>query len=196
MQAYTNLLDKIKDVLDYEIVLSKIMVKTLAALTFIALITLGAYVKVPLPFTPIPITLQTFFVILSAVCLGAKWGTLSQLGYLFLGYLGLPIFTNASSGFFVFMGPTGGYLIGFVISVYVIGRLIRIKDNFKWSFFVLFIGALIILFSGTLWLKIIIGLDFKKSFLIGFIPFLPGDILKVISASYFYSAFKYKFKGF
>lgn len=196
MNSNINVLRRAKNILDYEIVLSKTVTMILAASTFIILTALGAYVRIPLPFTPVPVTLQTLFVMLSAVCLGASLAGVSQLGYLLLGFLGLPLFAGASSGLSVFMGPTGGYLVGFVLCGYVTGRLIKLRDNFGWTVFSFLFGSLIILLSGMSWLKILMGLTFKKAFMMGFAPFIPGDFLKVMVASYFYKTLKHRFKGF
>ena len=192
-----NVLNKVKIILNHEIALSKVGTMVLSTSTFIILTVLGAYIRIPLPFTPVPVTMQTFFVMLSAVCLGAGLSVISGLSYLLLGFLGLPLFAaGASSGLSVFMGPTGGYLVGFVLCGYVTGRLIRLRDNFSWTVFSISIGALIILLLGVCWLKVSMALTFKRAFMIGFVPFIPGDFLKVMVISYFYKTFKYKFKGF
>lgn len=191
-----TVLSRVKIILNHEIVLPKTATRILAVSTFIILTALGAYIRIPLPFTPVPVTMQTLFVMLAGIYLGANLAGISQLGYIILGYLGLPLFAGASSGLSVLTGPTGGYLIGFVLCGYIIGRLIRLRDNFSWIVFSISIGALIILLLGTIWLGLLMRLSFKKAFMAGFAPFIPGDILKVLVASYFYKAFRYKIKGF
>ncbi len=192
----STVLNRVKIILNHEIVLPKTLIKALSILVFITLTTFGAYVRIPLPFTPVPITLQTLFVMLSGIYLGANLAGISQLSYIMLGYLGVPLFAGASSGLSVLTGPTGGYLIGFVLCGYIIGRLVKLRDNFSWIVFSISIGALIILLLGTIWVGLLMRLSFKKAFMVGFAPFIPGDTLKVLVASYFYKTFRYKIKGF
>ena len=88
----------------------------------------GAYLIIPLP--PVPITLQTLFVWgLAGALLGARLGALSQLVYLLIGIIGLPVFAGGKAGLGVLFGPTGGYLIGFVAGAWVIGTLVNLKKN-------------------------------------------------------------------
>ncbi|HOK18643.1 MAG TPA: biotin transporter BioY, partial [Caldisericia bacterium] len=83
---------------------------------FIILIIIGSYISIPLPFSPVPLTLQVFFVLLSGILLGPYYGFLSVLGYIILGVLGFPVFAGGQSGFSVFLGPNGGFLLGFLIA--------------------------------------------------------------------------------
>ncbi|MCH7819743.1 MAG: biotin transporter BioY, partial [Candidatus Marinimicrobia bacterium] len=92
-------------------------VRTVVLVGGFALLTaLGALIRIPLPFTPIPITLQTFFVLLAGAMLGSKRGTLSQMVYVFAGAAGIPIFAGMSSGLALLAGPTGGFLAGFLLA--------------------------------------------------------------------------------
>ena len=93
-------------VLKKEVILDKTLCRVMGVLTFVILTSLGAFVRIPLPFSPVPITLQTFFVLLSGALLGSNLGTISQLSYLLLGASGLPVFTGAGSGLFYLLGPT------------------------------------------------------------------------------------------
>ena len=81
-----------------EVILNKTLCRVMGVLTFVILTSLGAFVRIPLPFTPVPLTLQTFFILLCGAFLGSKLGVTAQLSYMFLGVLGLPIFTGAGSG--------------------------------------------------------------------------------------------------
>ena len=195
MRVDTNIIKKAKKTLAYEIILHKALVKVLSVSLFVWLTTFGAYIKISLPFTPVPVTLQTLSVMLSGAFLGAKLAGISQIGYLMLGYLGLPVFTGASSGQAVFCGPTAGYLVGFVFCAYIIGCIIRLKENFGWILFSFSLGSLIILTLGTIWLSIYMGIDFKEAFMLGFLPFIAGDTMKVFVASYFYKIFRYRLKS-
>ena len=112
--------------LNKEIIIGKVAGKSLGIVTFTLLTVLGAYIRLPLPFTPVPITAQTFFVFLSGLCLGKRWASISQIAYLLLGVGGLSVFTGGG-GFFYLVGPTGGYLFGFIVASWVIGRFIEMK---------------------------------------------------------------------
>ena len=182
-------------ILRKELILNKTLSRTLGVLTFVIFTSLGAFVRIPLPFTPVPITLQTLFVLLSGVFLGSNLGTVTQLSYIFLGVLGLPIFTGAGSGLSYLVGPTGGYLFGFVLASLWLGKFIKYsRDNLFATFIMLSIASLIILLSGVIWLKLIFGYSFTKLLLIGFIPFIPGDLLKALMAASLYIKLKHRLK--
>jgi biotin transport system substrate-specific component len=162
---------------------------------FIILTVLSAFVRIPLPFTPVPLTLQTFFVLLSGALLGRKLGVFAQGAYLFLGLTGQQVFTGLGSGSLYLLGPTGGYIVGFILASFLAGSLL-IKE--KQSVFVVFIKLLaadfIILFSGLLWLKISLSCSLSKAFLLGFFPFILGDLLKVALATVVYQKLRARIK--
>jgi len=173
--------------LEREIVLNKTACRIIGVAAFVLFTALGAFVRVPLPFTPVPLTLQTMFVLLSAACLGGNLAGCSQLIYILLGVIGLPIFTNASSGLSYLAGPTGGYLAGFVVAVFFIGKAIRrVENNFLLTFALFCLADFLLLFCGALWLGVYLGSGFSKSFWLGFAPFVPGDILKAFAATGIY----------
>jgi biotin transport system substrate-specific component len=166
-------------ILKREIIVNKTARRIIGVFTFTIFTSLGAFVRIPLPFTPVPITLQTFFVLLSGAFLGGGLGPLSQLSYIFLGAVGLPVFCGAGSGLFYLLGPTGGYLLGFILASLFTGRKIRYsKDNLFSIFCVLFTADLILLSCGVLWLKIILGYPFVKLLSLGLYLFLPVIYLK------------------
>lgn len=182
-------------ILKKEIILNKALCRTIGVLVFIILTALGAFVRIPLLFSPVPLTLQTLFVLLSGALLGSNLGTISQLSYVLLGVLGLPIFTGAGSGIFYLFGPTGGYLLGFVLAALFVGRFIKqSQDNLFSTFILLCLGDLIILGLGILWLKILFDYTLAKLLFIGFIPFIPGDLLKALIASTLYLKLKSRLK--
>jgi len=150
---------------------------------FAALTSIGAFLVIP--FYPVPITLQNLFTYLSAMLLGSRIGALSQLIYLFLGLVGLPVFAAGKAGPGVLLGPTGGYLWGFVISAYIIGYLVERKNIIKIKDFVLvgMIGFLIINLLGAFQLYLVTQLDIKTVFLSGVLPFIVGDFIKIVAAS-------------
>ncbi|MDI6800326.1 MAG: biotin transporter BioY [Actinomycetota bacterium] len=152
---------------------------------FAALTAVGALIRVPLPFTPVPLTLQVFFVLLAGAILGAKFGALSQIIYVLLGAVGLPVFSGGSSGFGVIFGPTGGYLFGFVLAAAVVGLLMEGGEgpNIALTFLFFLIGILVIYALGTAWLALITKMGLKKAIIGGALPFIPLDLIKAAAAS-------------
>jgi biotin transport system substrate-specific component len=165
-----------------------VAIRTAGVLAFIALTAVGAYIRIPLPFTPVPITLQTFFVILAGAVLGKKMGALSQFGYLMVGVFGMPVFTGGLYGFARLFGPTGGYLVGFVLAGYVVGHLLKDTDNagFVEIVVAMFAGLVTIFLIGTLWLAFVMHISLYNAFAMGVLPFIPGDIIKLLAAATIY----------
>ncbi len=147
------------------------------------LVAAMAQVKIPLPFTPIPITGQTFAVLLVGASLGARRGVASLSLYVILGALGLPVYAGAAAGLSAFLGPTGGYLIGFIFAAYFVGRLAETgRDRRLSSALLVFLaGEVIIYMFGLPWLSLYVGV--QKVLVTGFFPFLPGDLLKLVAAA-------------
>lgn len=178
-------------ILSKEIITNRTLCRATGVAVFIILTSLGAFVRIPLPFTPVPITLQTFFVLLSGAFLGSSLGGITQLSYVFLGVFGLPIFTGAGSGLFYCLGPTGGYLAGFILAALFLGRFIKYGQNrLLFTLGIFFLADLILLACGTIWLKFLFGYPLKKLLFIGFIPFLFGDLLKAFFAACLYLKLK------
>lgn len=156
---------------------------------FAALTAVGAYIQIPIPFSPVPVTLQVFFVLLAGSMLKSKWGSLSMIVYTLLGIAGLPVFAGGSSGIGVLLGPTGGYIIGFILSAYIIGKLSEInKNNAKSRLLInainMSIGVLIIYVCGVSQLMLVAELGPGTALALGAIPFLPGEIVKTAVAAY------------
>jgi biotin transport system substrate-specific component len=150
---------------------------------FGALTAVGAYIIIPLP--PVPITLQTLFLGLAGVLLGGRLASLSQVVYLLLGIIGLPVFAGGKAGLGVLFGPTGGYLIGFVAAAFVIGKLVALKKRpgFAWLCLSLAAGTAVIYTLGVLQLSLVARLSPLKALTIGALPFLPGDAVKIVLAA-------------
>jgi biotin transport system substrate-specific component len=147
---------------------------------FGALTAVGAYIIIPLP--PVPITLQTLFLGMAGILLGARLGALSQTLYLLLGIIGLPVFAGGKAGIGVLLGPTGGYLIGFVAAAALIGKIARMKEKpgFAWLCLSLLMGELVMYGLGILQLALVARLSLLKALTVGLLPFLPGDGIKVV----------------
>ncbi len=142
-------------------------------------IALFARVIVPLPFSPVPITGQTFAVLLVGVLLGSRRGGLGVLLYLLEGVAGFPFFAGGTGGLAHLAGPTGGYLIGFVVAAFTVGLLAEQGwDRRVWSTaLAMLIGNTIIYAFGLPWLGHFVGAG--KVFSLGLLPFIPGDLFKL-----------------
>jgi biotin transport system substrate-specific component len=155
---------------------------------FVLATALGAYVRIPVPGTPVPITLQTFFVIMAGAVLGRRLGALSQAFYLILGAAGVPVFQGAASGVQYLAGPTGGYIFGFVIAAYAAGYLSAGIRPSKASAIASFtLGIIIIYACGVSHLAMFYGMSLKDAVSIGALPFIPADALKILLAAAVYS---------
>jgi biotin transport system substrate-specific component len=143
-----------------------------------------AQVKIPLPFTPVPLTGQTFAVLLVGAALGSQRGAASMLLYIALGAFGLPVFAGGASGMAYLSGATLGYLIGFVMAAYVIGLLAErgLERSVRTSILPFLIGTLIIYVCGVAWLTFMLG-SLSKALAAGLLPFLLGDAIKLFAAS-------------
>jgi len=170
---------------------SSINIRQMTLISLFATLTaVGAFISIPL--YPVPLTLQTLFTLLAAMVLGSVMGALSQIIYVLLGVIGLPVFAGFKAGIGILFGPTGGFLLGFIISAYVIGKIIELKNE-KNIFYYLFagiMGTIILYIVGITQLSLVTGIGIKKAITVGMLPFLPGDILKIIAASFIASKLK------
>ena len=147
------------------------------------LVALLAQVRIPLPFTPVPLTGQTFGVLLVSATFGAKRGASSMTLYTLLGALGLPIFAGGAAGMAYLAGPTLGYLFGFVVAAFVIGKLAErgLERNLRTSLLPFLVGTLVIYAFGAGWLAILFGVE--KALALGVLPFIVGDVIKLTLAA-------------
>lgn len=147
----------------------------------------AAQISIPLPFTPVPITGQTFAVLLVGASLGAVRGAASLLLYLAEGAVGLPFFAGGAGGFAVITRATGGYLIGFVVAAFVIGALAERgwDRRFSSATGAMLTGNVIIYLFGVTWLARFLGESAlsQKVLLLGLYPFIPGDTIKLYLAA-------------
>lgn len=147
------------------------------------LLALSAQVALPLPFTPVPVTLQTLVVLFIAATLGSKKGSLAILAYLFEGALGLPVFSQGGASLAWLFGPTGGYLWGFVLSAFFVGYCFEkgcVKSYFA-TLTSMTIGLFLSLSVGTFFLSTYIGI--ASAFSLGFMPFIVAEVLKALIAT-------------
>ena len=188
--AHATVLGRLYDLSRKEIIVGSIACSIIGIFGFIIATAAGAFVRIPLPFTPVPITFQTFFVLLAGAVLGRRLGTFSQAGYVIFGLTGLPIFAGAAGGVLHFLGPTGGYLIGFVVASWAVGWLIHLKKqaSFIWAVGAMLAGSFIIYLFGATWLTLSLHIDLWKALLLGVLPFIPGDIIKLLGAAALFSA--------
>jgi biotin transport system substrate-specific component len=155
---------------------------------FAAFIGFCALIVIPLPFTPIPITFQTFAILMSGVLLGRKYGPLSIIIYLILGAVGIPWFAGGNHGIAVILGVTAGYLIGFLIASLYIGYCFETGKETRAPFFIvktLLIATVLIYLFGGLGLYLSLGIDLMTTLQFGVLPFLPGDLFKLLLAFIF-----------
>jgi len=145
---------------------------------FIALFAVGSYITIPM--IPVPFTLQTLFILLCGAVM-KKRALIPVLLYIVLGTMGLPVFHQFTAGPGVLLGPTGGYIFGFVIAAVIVGYLYEFPNKFT-RIGCLFAGSFIILFSGVLWLYISTPMELAESFLLGMVPFIPSACVKSAAA--------------
>jgi biotin transport system substrate-specific component len=138
-----------------------------------------------LPFTPVPVTFQTLFVILSGLVLGPRLGPLSQSVYLLMGLAGLPVFSQMSGGPGAFLGPTGGFLLSFVPASWLCGIIAeRTREPGMMRYCVAaYAGLVVIYVSGALWLALYLTSGAWAALCTGVLPFLPVDLVKASIAA-------------
>ncbi|MBZ9687674.1 biotin transporter BioY [Clostridium estertheticum] len=153
---------------------------------FTSLTAVGGFISIPLG--PVPVTLQTLFVVLSGLILGAKLGALSQITYLILGLIGVPVFSGGTGGLTSVVSPTFGFLISFIVAAYVIGRLTEKNKSLSKIIFSVISGSFVIYIIGIPYFYFIFtnylgkSINFYTALKYTCIPFIPGDIIKAIIA--------------
>jgi biotin transport system substrate-specific component len=165
-----------------------VFIRVFGIIFFAGLTALGAQIQIPVE--PVPFTFQTIVVLIAGAFLGKFDGALSQVLYVASGAVGLPVFAGGTFGIAKLFGPTGGYLIGFVVSAFFIGWLIEYSKKFWWVVFSMFLGSIIILLLGTIQLNFVLFNDWTKSFKAGFLIFSWWDILKIFVAASTYDLLK------
>jgi biotin transport system substrate-specific component len=151
---------------------------------FAALVAVGSYLFIPLPFTPVPINLALLAVYLAGGLLGPKYGSLSLAVYVLLGAVGLPVFTGFTGGLSIIAGPTGGYIIGYIWAALAVGLIAGTERKPAiWRLAAAVSAGLIACYAfGTVWFMISTKTGFVASLMLCVVPFLIGDALKIIAA--------------
>lgn len=146
--------------------------------TFIALIAAGSWISIPLP--PVPLTLQTLFVLLAGVVM-KRYAAVPVGLYILLGAANLPVFHNGTAGLGVLLGPTGGFLVGFIPAAFIVGLAYeRESPNIRVAGLIAATGAIYLL--GVVWLAWSASIPLLQAILLGVAPFLIGDVLKAAAA--------------
>lgn len=153
---------------------------------FTALTAIGAFITIPVG--PVPITLQSLFVLLSGIVLGSRKAMYSQIAYLLLGLAGLPIFSGFSGGFQHILKPSFGFLIGYIFTAYSIGKITEIKNTTKNLSLAVLIGTIVLYSIGIPYMYYILNIMLAKNLSLmqilnmGMFMFIPGDTLKAVIA--------------
>ncbi|MBT8371285.1 MAG: biotin transporter BioY [Desulfobacterales bacterium] len=154
-----------------------------------ALMAVGAFIAIPLG--PVPIVLQNMFVFLAGLLLGSRWGLASVAVYLLAGAAGLPVFAGGMGGIGRIVGPTGGYLIGYLPAVFIIGAISRQgAERVGYDIVAMICGTMVLYAFGVSWLKTLTGMTWSKTLAAGMYPFLVGDALKIVAAAWIVKALR------
>ena len=159
---------------------------------FSALICISTFFSIPLPITTTPITLQVFAVCICGALLGAKRGTISVVIYVLIGFIGLPVFSGMKGGPSVIIGPTGGFIFGFIIAAFIIGilskKIVLDTDSNRIKtlkyFASMFIGLIIMYVLGVIQFIFVTSASVEKAFALMVFPFIGLDVIKIIIASF------------
>lgn len=149
---------------------------------FAVLSASGSYIIIPLPFSPVPVTLQNFFVVIAGLILNPIDALLSQLLYLMVGFSGIPVFSGGGSGPGFLFGPTGGYLFGFLFAAFTASLIYR-RSLCRRPALAIAAAFFLIYLLGVPWLSLSTGIGIKGAFITGMLPFIPGDIIKGVAAA-------------
>lgn len=141
--------------------------------------------QIVIPIGPVPISLSTIAVLLAGGLLGARDGTISQLIYLLLGAVGVPVFSGFSGGLGKLTGPTGGYIIGYIFTALIVGLLVPLcRNKMRYIIPVYVLGTLVCYTFGTVWYIVITHTGIGAALMTCVVPFLPGDAVKIVLASF------------
>ncbi len=144
------------------------------------LIALFAHVSIPLPFTPVPLATQGGLILLLSVLLGSRRAAAAVVLFLAQGASGLPVFANGAAGFGLLIGPRGGYLVGYLVAAYAVGKIVELfgKRTLVKAFIAMLAGNALLFLFGTAWLSGFVG-GVERALLLGVVPFILGDLFKI-----------------
>jgi len=169
---------------------SKVFVKNNKAIQSLATIALFvsftavcSQISIPLPFTPVPLNLALLSVFMSGIILGSIKGTVCQIVYISLGCTGVPVFANFQGGIGIIIGPTGGYIVGYIVVSFIVWLLGRSNHTVTITALSMALGLFACYALGTMWFVIITGTKIFEALFICAIPFVIGDALKIIFAT-------------
>ncbi|MCI0381589.1 MAG: biotin transporter BioY [Chlamydiae bacterium] len=170
---------------------SKIAIESLIAICGSIFLVICAQIAIPLPFTPVPMTLQTLAVFLLGGSLGSKRAAYSVIGYLIQGTCGLPVFAGGKINPFWILDIKAGFLLSFVLAAFIVGKLIERKPNGNLFYFLfsMFVGDLVIYTMGVSWLSFYFGIS--KAIAFGFLPFISCAILKSITGAFLLKSYAF-----
>ena len=159
---------------------------TATILVFAMTIFIAGQIRIPLPFTPVPITLQTFAVYLGAAWLGAGRGVAGPLVFAIAAGAGLPVLSGFEAGL---TGATAGYILGWMLAAFLIGRLLGGQDASTPRIMATMLGgSALVYICGLLHFTLLLGVPIQQALWMGFLPFLPGDALKIVAATAVYKS--------
>ena len=175
---------------------NKITTRNLTLIAMMAAVTcvLGP-LSVPLPISPVPISFTNLAIYFSVMLLGWKRGTISYLIYLLIGLVGVPVFSAFTSGPAKLLGPTGGYLIGFILMAAISGFFVEKFEGKRGMYFLgMLLGTVITYAFGTAWLAYEAGLSFTAALAMGVLPYIPGDVVKMLLATFIGASMRVRLK--
>ena len=157
--------------------------KTMVMISLMAaVICILGPLSLAIPISPVPISLTNLAVYFTIYVLGTKKGTISYLIYLLIGLIGIPVFSGFTGGPAKLLGPTGGYLIGFIFMALLSGLCIEHTENRNVHFIGMLLGTAVCYLFGTVWLAKLAVMSFDAALAAGVIPFIPGDLTKIVLA--------------
>ena len=163
------------------ILLNKVTSNRLFWIIAFSLLTVAG-AQIAIPIKPVPFSLQTMMVVLAGAFLGSKNGAYSQLLYLFLGSIGLPVFANGAMGIAYLFGPTGGYLLAFPLGAFLTGYIVEKNKNYVVVTLAMFAGEALVILCGTLFLNVFFIKEFSEALKVGGILFSLATVIKVFAA--------------
>lgn len=161
---------------------ARIPARAALACLFSALCCAGAYISIPIPVGPVPLALTNLFAVLAGLLLGPLFGPASTFAYVVIGALGFPVFSGGSGGIAHIVGPTGGYLVGYILAPFIAGFAARRRSPVA-STIGSALGFASILALGVAGLKILSGITWGRALAVGVVPFLIGDSIKAVLAA-------------